>query len=116
MEKIHGMATIKRNGKNIIVDVDAKIKIGGTINEVKMVGRKSFQSQNVIPSEVEIRIPHTADVDLVKEQSTADVEIQFQSDNGAIYVVSQAAQTGEVDSGEEGLVTLTYMGDPAVKA
>lgn len=116
MDKIHGLATIKRNGTNIIADVDAKLKIGGTSNDVKMVGQKSFRSEKVMPSELEVKIPHTADVDLVKEQAMADVEIQFQSDTGATYVIASAAQTGEIDSGDDGLVTLTYMGDPAVKA
>lgn len=112
---IHGLATIKRDGSNIIVDVDAKLKIGGRVNDVKMVGAKSFPSQRIIPSEVEMKIPHTGDVDLVKEQSRTGVEIQFQSDNGAVYVIPSASQTGEIDSGEDGLVTLTYMGDPATK-
>lgn len=116
MDKIHGLATIKRNGTNIIANVDAKLKIGGRLNEVKMIGQKSFRSEKVVPSELEIKIPHTANTDLVKEQAMSDVEIQFQSDTGSIYVIPVAAQTGEIDSGEEGLVTLTYMGDPAVKA
>lgn len=115
MDKIHGLATIKRDGTNIVAEVDAKLKIGGLTNEVKMVGQKSFYSQKVIPSEIEVKIPHTEDIDLVKEQSRAGVEIQFHSDTGAVYVVASAAQTGEIDSGEAGLVTLTYMGDPAKK-
>lgn len=115
MERIHGSATIKRDGDNIVVDVSAKLKIGGEINAVQMVGKKSFNSVTTIPSELEAKIPHTADVDLVKEQSRAGVEIQFHSDNGAVYVVASSAQTGEVDSGDDGLVTLTYTGDPAKK-
>lgn len=116
MDKIHGMATIKRNGSNIVCDVTAKIKIGGLKNNATMIGQKAFYSQNVIPSEVEVKIPFTADVDLIKEQSLAGVEIQFQSDNGTVYVVPDAAQTGELESAEDGMITLTYMGDPAVKA
>lgn len=112
---IHGSATIKRDGQNIIVDVAAKLKIGGKVNDVKMVGQKSFPSIKTILSELEIKIPHTSDVDLVKEQSRAGVEVQFHSDNGAVYVVPTTSQTGEVDTGEDGLVTLTYMGDPAKK-
>ncbi|MBK67923.1 MAG: hypothetical protein CMP22_07305 [Rickettsiales bacterium] len=115
MEALHGRATIKRDGTNIIVDVDAKLKIGGEVTDVKMVGPKAFDSIRYIPSELEIRIPHTADVDLVSEQSRRSVEIQFQSDNGATYVVPQASQTGELDTGDEGLVGLVYMGDPAQK-
>lgn len=116
MDKIHGLATIKRNGKNIIVNADAKLKIGGKSNDVKMVGQMSFRSEKVNPSELEIKIPHTDKVNLVEEQAMAGVEIQFQSDTGAIYVIPDAAQTGDVDSGDDGLVTLTYMGAPAVKA
>ena len=115
MEALHGIATIKRDGTNIIAEVDAKLKIGGYVNDVQMVGPKAHRKQRITASELEVKIPHTADVDLVKEQSRADVEIQFQSDNGAVYVVPQAAQTGEVDTGEEGLVGLVYMGDPAKK-
>ena len=116
MDKIHGSATVKRNGQNIVVDVSASLKIGGTINAVKMVGQMSFRSESTIPSELEIQIPHTENTDLIAEQTRRDVEIQFQSDTGAVYVIPQAAQTGEVTSGDDGLVTLTYMGDPAVKA
>lgn len=116
MDKIHGLATIKRNGNNIIVNADAKLKIGGKSNNVQIVGYQSFRSEKITPSELEIKIPHTAKTDLVREQAMAGVEIQFHSDTGAVYVVASAAQTGEVDSGEEGLVTLTYTGDPAVKA
>lgn len=115
MTPLHGIATIKRDGNNIIADVDAKLKIGGEVNNVQMVGYKSHNSKRIIPSELEIKIPLTADVDLVKEQSRAGVEIQFHSDTGAVYVVPSAAQTGEIDTGDEGLVTLTYMGDPATK-
>lgn len=116
MEQIHGIATIKRDGTNIIADVDAKLKIGGIANDVKMVGPKAFNSQKIIASELEVKIPHTTDVDLVLEQSRSGVEIQFHSDNGSVYVIPSSAQTGELDSGDDGLVTLTYMGDPAVKA
>jgi|GEM_PF-3068165 len=115
MDALHGIATIKVNGTNIIADVDAKLKVGGYVNNVKMVGVKSFNSQKVIPSELEIKIPHTQDVDLVKEQSRSGVEVQFQSDNGAVYVVADAAQTAEVDTGADGLVSLVYTGDPAAK-
>ena len=115
MEALHGIATIKRDGSNLITEVDAKLKIGGYINKVQMVGPKAFDSQDIIPSELEIKIPHTGDVDLVKEQTRRAVEIQFQSDNGAVYIVRSASQTGEVDTGDEGLVGLVYMGDPAKK-
>lgn len=115
MDNLHGIATIKVNGTNIIADVDAKLKIGGEVNNVIMVGRKAHNSKKVVPSELEIKIPHTQDVDLVKEQSRSGVEVQFQSDNGAVYVVADAAQTGEVDTGGDGLVSLTYTGDPATK-
>ena len=113
MDKIHGIATIKRNGTNLITEVDAKLKIGGEINSVRMVGRKSFDSSSFVSSELEVRIPHTGDVDLIKEQASRNVEIQFQSDNGQTYTIATATQTGELDTGDEGLVTLTYMGDPA---
>jgi hypothetical protein len=116
MDKIHGMATIKRNGSNIVCDVAAKLKIGGTVNNVLMVGQKAHRSEKVIASEIEVKIPFTAEVDLIKEQSLSGVEIQFQSDNGTTYVVPDAAQTGELESAEDGMITLTYMGDPAVKA
>lgn len=116
MDKIHGMATIKRNGQNIIVDVKAKLKIGGTKNNVKMVGQKAHNSQDVMPSELEAQIPLTENTDLIKEQTMTGVEIQFQSDTGLVFVIPSAAQTGELDTGDDGLVTLTYMGDPAVNA
>ena len=115
MKALHGIATIKRDGTNIIAEVDAKLKIGGYTNDVKMVGPTAHRSQRITASELEVRIPHTADVDLIKEQSRADVEIQFHSDTGSVYFIPQAAQTGDLDTGEEGLVTLTYMGDPAQK-
>ncbi|MBV1929923.1 MAG: phage tail tube protein [Gammaproteobacteria bacterium] len=112
---IHGSARIKIDGDNQIVDIAAKLKIGGRVNSVKMVGEKSFPSKKTILSEIEMKIPHTGDVDLIQEQIRAGVEVQFQSDNGATYVVPITSQTGELDTGEEGLVGLTYMGDPAVK-
>lgn len=115
MESIHGIATIKRDGANIIADVSAKLKVGGYVNDVKMVGAKSYPSQRIIASELQLSIPHTASTDLIVEQSRRGVEIQFQSDNGAVYVVPSAAQTGEVDTGDDGLVPLVYMGDPATK-
>jgi len=115
MDGLHGIATIKRNGTNIIADVDAKLKVGGETNEVKMVGRKAHKSTRILASELELRIPHTSNVNLLTEQALSGVEIQFQSDNGAVYIIADAAQTGELDTGDEGLVTLTYMGDPATK-
>ncbi|MAI62409.1 MAG: hypothetical protein CBB87_08030 [Micavibrio sp. TMED27] len=114
MNQIHGSATIKVNGENKICDVAAKLKIGGTVNDVEMVGHKAHRSERTIASEVEVQIPMTAETDLIKEQTTVDVEIQFQSDTGAVYVVPSAAQTGELETGN--LVTLTFMGDPAKKA
>lgn len=116
MEQLHGIATIKRGGTNLIVEVDAKLKIGGYTNAVKMVGAKSFNSQNIIMSECEMKIPHTAETDLIVEQAMSGVEIQFQSDNGAVYVVPDASQTNEIDTGDDGMVALNYMGDPAVKS
>ncbi len=114
-EAIHGIATIKRNGENLIVDVAAKLKIGGTVNNRKMVGYKSYPSQRIVMSELEAQIPFTERTDLIKEQSMTGVEIQFQSDNGAVYVIPTASQTNEIDTGEEGLVNVVYMGDPAQK-
>ena len=110
---IHGRATIFLDGSKIISEDGASLKIGGVVNDTVMVGGKSFNKQKVVASEVKCKVPVTADTNITDLQSMADIEVQFASDTGKRFVIASAAQTNEIEFGEDGLIELMLSGDPA---
>jgi hypothetical protein len=116
MAKIHGRATIRINGTVYESEDDASLAPGGLKNTAKMVGEKSYHTQTKTLSKVVCKVPVTGSVNVRDLQEMSDVEVIFESDTGATYLIRSASQTAEVelkggDSG--GTVELSFEGDPA---
>lgn len=115
MEMMHGRASIILNGTKIVSEDGATLKIGGISNNVIMVGDTPLNSQKNAASECTCKMPLTAKTNLTEFQKMANVELQFVSDTGKRFVVRAAAQTAELQLGEDGMVEPVFMGAPAIE-
>lgn len=116
MSKIHGIATIRINGKVYESEPDASIQPGGYKNNPRQIGRKYHYNQQVIPSQVVCKVPVTKEVSLRELQEIVEAEVTFESDAGRTWIIRNATQNAELslaggDSG--GTVEMTFNGSPA---
>lgn len=116
MSKIHGRATIRFNGQVFETDDDATLQVGGLKNNDRTTGNKFYYNQSFIPSTVTCKIPVTKDVSIKQFQEMNEAELQFASDTGRVYIIRNAAQTGDVQlqgGSDNGKIELTFNGEPA---
>lgn len=116
MAKLHGSATISLNGQYINTNVDAILTPGGGKNTGQVIGDAFYHTKNYMGSKLECKVPYTGQISLRAYQEMEGVEITFQSDTGRTFVISGAAQTGDVTlSGgtDGGQIPLVFEGEAA---
>lgn len=116
MSKVHGRAEIRQNGSFIETFDDASLSPGGVKNNTRMSATNFNYNQTLIPGKVVCKHPVKADTSLVALQQLAGVDITFTSDIGKVFIIRNAAQTGELEmsgGNDGGTVELTFEGDPA---
>lgn len=116
MSKIHGRATIYINGQALDTDPGATLRVGGYKNNDRSTDQRFHYNQSFTPSQVVCKVPVSRDASLRYLQELADVEIQFLSDTGKRFIITDAAQTGDVElagGADGGKVELTFNGQPA---
>lgn len=116
MAKIHGRATIYVNGQVFDTDPGATLRVGGLKNNDRSTDQRFHYNQSFIPAQVVCKVPVSVATSLRSLQELAEAEIQFLSDTGRRYVITEAAQTGEVElagGADGGKVELTFNGQPA---
>jgi len=116
MSKIHGQATIRINGQVYESEDGASLTPGGLKNNPRMTGQKFYYNQTYIPAVVTMTTPVLGTTSLRDLQEIAQAEITFASDNGRIWIIRNAAQTGDVNmsgGADGGKVQLTFEGEPA---
>lgn len=117
MAQLTGIGKIKIDGQLLQTMPGARISLGGFINKAK-TGHKVYGScQEVVPSEVECTIAHSAALDDEALRNATNVTILFETDTGVTYQVSSAFVTSlpELTDGE-GEMTVTFQGPPAEKS
>lgn len=114
MSQLTGIALIRVDGELLQTEPGAKLKLGGEKRDARTGHRVYGYSESIEAAELDATIFHSAKTPVSKIRGWTEAIIQFETDTGVTYQVSNAwtAETPELTDGE-GKLTLKMMGDPA---
>jgi hypothetical protein len=110
MSQITGKATIKKDGEELLADVDATLNVGGASREPVMGPRgvQGFRESPAAPT-LSTTVRHTKDTDLVALGSITDATVLFETDTGDTYMLRRAFVSDPVElSSGNGNVRLNW--------
>lgn len=110
MAKITGRVTIKVNGKTLLSKRGATLDYGG-VKRTPVVGSNQVNgyTEEIMAPMVNCTVSHTADTSLAELANYVDETLNFETDSGRTYVLSQAFLTDPPKLSEnEGDVALAF--------
>lgn len=115
--KLLGRVKIVVDGVRYRTKKGARLKVGGTVRTpVTSTDGTVFFTEDIEPSELTFTVLHTVDTDAAAIHSgSTEKTVQFIGDNGVSYSVGNGFSTTPPEIGDEGEVSFTFVGDPAVK-
>jgi hypothetical protein len=115
MAQVTGTVYIRVNGKMLRSEEGASLNPGGFSREAKMANATltGYQAKPM-PAEMECKIHHTSDTDIIEMSNYTDATLKFETDTGKSYLVTNAF-TADPAELEDGLVSLKMIGDAAIE-
>lgn len=114
MPKVTGIVKVLINSSVQRSKEGASIMFGGKERAFQTGHAVYGPSEKIVPSEIEFTVAHMADTDRQALDDLIDATVEFETDTGRSYVVTNAATTGPGKlTGGEGDLEYTINGDPA---
>jgi hypothetical protein len=108
-----GRITIKVDGDSLQSKEGASLQVGGIQREPVMSDQGGiFHKEKFEPSMIQATLIHTTQTDLDTLRALTSATINFEGDDGVVYVVRGAFFTsaGELSNGE---ISVSFAGQPA---